>query len=75
MNSDWMTPAQLGEQLGRTERWVKDEMAAGRIPSIKVGRYRYFTPECRALMVEQQLAVKPTTPADQWGRATRGRAS
>lgn len=30
--------------LGRTPRWIKDETAAGRIPSYKIGRQRRYRP-------------------------------
>lgn len=74
MNSDWLTPAQLAEELGRPTRWIEDHMTAGDIPSVRIGRFRYFTPECRARLVETQLASK--TPlldeaaeiARSWGR-------
>ncbi len=49
-------------------------MAAGIIPSIKLGSHRYFTPECRARLVAQQLGAVPT-PAESWGRASKKKAS
>lgn len=76
MNADWLTPAELADELGRPLRWVEEHMAAGDIPCVKVGRFRYFTPECRTRLVEAQLAS--TTPtldaaaevAESWGRPT-----
>ena len=44
---------QLAEMLSTpdqpvTRQWVLGQMAAGNIPSIKVGRYRWYTAECAA---------------------------
>ncbi|GEM_PF-5791731 len=69
-----MTPAELAAELGQTERWVVTHMRTGDIPSVKVGRARYFTPECRAALVARQVA-EAATPENRWGRATRKRSS
>jgi hypothetical protein len=69
-----MTPAELAAELGQTERWIVTHMRTGDIPSVKVGRARYFTPECRAALVARQVA-EAAIPANKWGRATRKRSS
>lgn len=76
MNADWLTPAELADELGRPLRWVEEHMAAGDIPCVKLGRFRYFTPECRARLVAAQLA-RPDTDAvaDSWGRPTGRRSA
>ncbi len=74
MSTVWMTPAELAAELGQTERWVVTHMRTGDIPSVKVGRARYFTPECRAALVARQVA-EAATPENRWGRATRKRSS
>lgn len=75
MNSDWLTPEQLAQDMGRPVRFVKEQMASGAIPSIKIGGRRYFTPECRAALMASQLAAppQPAAPAtNEWSLVTRG---
>lgn len=70
---DWMTPEELAEQMGRPVRWVKDQMASGALPSVKVGGRRYWTPGCMEELERRHLAGK--AEVDGWGRVSRGKAS
>lgn len=74
MNPDWLTPSQLAAELGRPARWVEEHMASGDIPSVRLGRFRYFTPECRARLVAAQLS-EPAEVEDSWGRPTGRRSA
>ena len=72
--ADWITPAQLAEQWSTPDQpvtvdWVRRQMAAGRIPSVKVGKKRFFTPACRAEL--ERRAVPP--PPDPSGFGYRGK--
>lgn len=71
----WLTAEDLAAEWKQDVRWVKDHMASGEIPTVKVGRHRFFTPECRAQMVAAQLKNTEPTAAETWGRPVRGRAS
>lgn len=66
---DWITPEQLAEQMGRSARWVKERMASGDLPSVKVGGCRYWTPGCMTELEARHLAAK--TEAQGWGRKTK----
>lgn len=44
-------------------------MAAGLIPSVKVGNRRWFTPQCREAM--ERRATELTRDAAGFGRVTR----
>lgn len=41
-----LTAAEVAERLGDgiTEEWVRDQSRKGRIPSVKLGRYRRYRP-------------------------------
>lgn len=72
--ADWLSPAQLADELSRdgqtvTADWVRVKMAAGLIPSVKVGNRRWFTPQCREAM--ERRATEPTRDAAGFGRVTR----
>lgn len=67
--SDWLTPDELAEQMGRPSRWVKERMASGDLPSVKVGGRRFWTPGCMAELEARHLAAK--TEAAGWGRKTK----
>ena len=64
----WLTPEQLADELGKPVEWVRKHMRTGAIPSVRIGRERWFTPECRDRLVAGQLR-EPAT--DSWGRVTR----
>lgn len=69
---DWMSPAELGAEMGRPARWVAERMAAGEIPAIKIARRWYFTPECRERLVAKHLdgvTLDDAPVTDQWGRS------
>lgn len=71
----WQTPAELAAELrpdddpATATKWVERQMAAGVIPSIKVGRRRYFTPACREQMEREQLGQQDTG----WSQITRAK--
>lgn len=73
----WLTPADLAAELrpddlpATREQWVKRQMRTGAIPSIKIGRRRWFTPECRRQMEREQLGLAEQDAG--WDRVTRGR--
>ena len=74
----WLTPSDLAEQLGQTERWVRDKMALPQghkdhIPSLKIGNSRWFTPDCERLLHERKLSPPTADPAG-FGLKTRTRA-
>ena len=77
MTAEWLTPEQLAAELGRPTRWVKLKMAAGDIPSVRIGAARWFTPECRARLVASQLGDPEAAAevAESWGRPTGRRSA
>ena len=70
---DWITPEALAEQMGRSVRWVKERMASGELPSVKVGGVRFWTPGCMSEL--EQRALGRPAEEDGWGRITRGRSA
>jgi hypothetical protein len=73
VHSDWITPEQLAERMGRSVRWVKDRMASGDLPSVKVGGVRYWTPGCMEELERKQLQREDE--AAGWGRIGRRRSA
>ena len=76
--SEWLSPEQLASELTRPDQvvtvaWVRDQMARGAIPSVKVGRRRWFTPDCRAELSARMAAA--TRPADRSGFGVKSRAA
>jgi excisionase family DNA binding protein len=43
-SEELLTAGQLGQRLGVPESWVRSEQRAGRIPSVRLGRYVRFRP-------------------------------
>lgn len=68
-HEDWLTPDELAQRMGRSPRWVKEQMAAGELPSVKVGGTRYWTPGCMSELEARHLAAK--TASEGWGRKTK----
>lgn len=69
------TPTQLAEMLSTpdqpvTRQWVLGQMAAGNIPSIKVGRYRWYTAECAAELA-RRIDRTPAPTVSGWSVVTR----
>lgn len=62
--------AQLAEALGRSERWVLEAAAAGRIPSLKVGgRVRFTQEHVDAIYAGWQRGVhEDAATGNPWGR-------
>lgn len=82
MTSAWQTPAELAAELRPDaspevgERWVREQMRTGRIPSVKVGAKRFFTEACRDEMNRRALeAEREKTEPEGWGQVTRSSAS
>ena len=77
--SDWLSPEQLATELSRpgqevTADWIRRQMRNNRIPSVKVGNKRWFTPACREQMEHKQSHREPVDISG-FGRAGRRRAS
>lgn len=75
--TDWLSPAQLAEELSRdgqhvTANWVRNQMREKHIPSVKVGNKRWFTPKCREEM-ERRALEAPEPDTSGYGRVTRVR--
>lgn len=70
-SSDWLTPDELAAEMGRSARWVREQMAAGSLPSVKVGGVRYWTPGCMVELERRHLAnAERASEGNPWGRKT-----
>jgi hypothetical protein len=59
------TAKDIGEAVGRSERWVKEQAHAGRFPHVKVGKSYGFTAEHWAEIVallSRQADAAPAAP-------------
>lgn len=78
---DWITVEQLAEQLRPDvarevgERWVRDQMARGAIPSVRIGSKRYLPRAMHDSWIASLNTAPETPAADAWGRPPRARKS
>ena len=78
MNDRLMTAEEVAAKLAVPTSWVRAETRAGRMPHVKLGRYRrYAMPIVAAWIVDQQSESgrwrkhRPSLPPDkalQWGQ-------
>lgn len=66
----WLSPAELAVELSVPAKWVEENMRNGSIPSVKIGRRRWFTPRCRELLEDR--AAESFRPGPAAGTATPG---
>jgi hypothetical protein len=60
---------EAAERLGVTAKWLAVQARAGRVPFVRLGRYRKYTDE----QVGQILADNSSRPGDKLGRSARSR--
>ena len=60
MNDRLLSAADVAELLAVPERWVRDASREGRLPTVRLGRYRRFRREAiEAWIAEQETNGKP----------------
>ena len=63
-----LTAQEVSELLGVKTSWVYAEARSGRLPHVRIGRYRRFRPEAIAAWVEEAEAGGTTMRATTDGR-------
>jgi excisionase family DNA binding protein len=72
-NGRLLTAEEVAELLGVSATWVYEQSRAGRIPTVRLGRYRRYRPEAISAWVEElERATGTPRPA---GAKTAGRAA
>ena len=66
----WLTPQQFAERLGVSPRWVRERVADGTFPAVRIGHRIWITPANVREIEERHAAHKPAAPPaplpDEW---------
>lgn len=66
-----LTPGEVGNLLGKSERWVREEACRGGIASVRVGRSPRFTMAAvDAYLVAHAVPAFSAPAANPWGLAS-----
>lgn len=70
--SDFLTPAELADELKIPKSWVERAARCGDFPHQKFGRYVRFTAaDVEQIKATHQQSQKAAPQGDDWGRKTR----
>ena len=64
-----LTESEAAERLGVTPYWLAAQARLGKVPHVRLGRYRKYSEE----HIEQIVAACTVTPGQTLGRSARSR--